>query len=69
MIFVNYAFFNCSNIKIFTQRSLAQNYNLSKEIQDRKSDSTLNHVAIRQITIKSVSVGSWSYVHKDSFAF
>ena len=38
------------------------------EIQDIKSDSTLN-VVVKQITIKSVFVVSWSHVHKDSFAF
>lgn len=57
---------NCLNIKIFTQRSMAQNYD---EIWDIKSDSTLNDIVVKQITIKSVSVVSWSHVHKDSFAF
>ena len=45
---------------------MVQNYD---EIWDIKSDSTLNGVVVEQITIKFVSVVSWSHVHKDSFAF
>lgn len=54
---------------ILSSITLAQNYNLYEEIWNGQSNSILNHVTIKQTTVESVSVVSWSYVHNNSFTF